>query len=135
MAATGASLSTIDAKLKFPPNTLRKLLTKGREEEVGPYRDFYIMFRSWAAEARHAAEATMAKKNPEKWMDRNTTSRLLDTEDDEQLAITSNEKESNISGVTPQKLLESLQELADMGISVDEALKHRKVKIDDQPRE
>lgn len=122
MASTGASLSTIDAKMKFPPNTLRKLLQRGQEQKEGPYRDFYIQFRSWAAEARWASESAMARKTPEKWLDRSSTAKMLESEEDAQLALNAPSNPSSIPGVDPNKLLKALEHLREQNISIDEAV-------------
>lgn len=121
MASNGASLATIDAKLKFPPNTIYKLLDKGKAEKVGPYRRFFTLFRSWAADARWAAEETMAKKSPDKWLERNTTARTIESEEDRSL-ITSNPQQNQQNLMDKDKMIRSLRLLKQAGISIDKLL-------------
>lgn len=120
LAATGASLATIDAKMKWPPNTMSIMLSKGKERKTGPYRKFYILFRSWVAEARHIAEATMAKKTPEKWLDRNSSAKTIETEEDRSLIQQSNTSQG-VPGLEAAKVLAALKILRTQGISIDEA--------------
>lgn len=121
MAETGASLATIDARLKFPPNTMSKLLDKGRDKKSRLYYEFFMLFRSWVAEARHAAEANLAKRSPEKWLDRNSSARRIESEEDRNLAITSNNSNST-PGIDATKMLAALKILREQNISIDEVL-------------
>jgi hypothetical protein len=127
LAENGASLSTIDATLKYPPNTMSTILTKGKlaKSNKNPYRIFFMEFRSWVAKARGTAELIMAKKSPEKWLDRNSSNKVLESEEDLQLAenAPSNPKLVASSGVdlaTVQKALEILREQgADLNQAID----------------
>lgn len=121
LAATGASLSTIDASLKFTPNTMSKLLQKGKEKRSKKYYQFYLLFRSWAAEAKHAAEANLAKRSPDKWLDRSTTAKMLESEEDMRLAH-STQANTPKPGVEAAAAIEALKILRRQGISIDDAL-------------
>lgn len=127
LAENGASLSTIDATLKYPPNTMSTILQKGKlaKSNKNPYRIFFMEFRSWVAKARGTAELIMAKKSPEKWLDRNSSNKVLESEEDAKLALNapSNPKLVATSGVdlaTVQKALEILREQgADLNQAID----------------
>lgn len=121
MAETGASLATIDARLKFPPNTMSKLLDKGRDKKSKTYYEFFMLFRSWVAEARHAAEANLAKRSPEKWLDRNSSARRIESEEDRTLAIRSNTTNAT-PGIDASKMMAALKILREQNISIDRVL-------------
>jgi hypothetical protein len=132
MVTNGASLATMDAILKWPPNTLRELLNKGKEQKEGPYREFYMLFRSWAGEAKFVAEETLLKKSPEKYLDRSSTARIIDSEDDAQELLPGTTK-TNIPGVEANKVLKAFEALAESGIDVNDALKKKVITV--QPEE
>ena len=130
MAATGAAISTINAKLRLPDGTIQRYLQKGKEQKKGPYRQFYILFRSWVSEAKHAAESTMLKRNPEKWLERSTSAKTIEAEEETEL-ITQSQVNSQPAGLfTPKQLTESLEELRKAGISIDELVDKKKVNIE-----
>lgn len=122
MAETGASLATIDARLKFPPNTMSNLLDKGRDKKSKIYYEFFMLFRSWVAEARHAAESNLAKRSPEKWLDRNSAARRIESEEDRNLAISSSNNNNNTPSIDATKMLAALKILREQNISIDEVL-------------
>lgn len=130
----GASKATIDALLMMPPGTINNLLAKGQQatDPKSKYKKFYLLYRRWAGEARSVAEAITLTKTPEKWMDRNSSNKLLESEEDRTIiqqsptAITNNHQ----SGVTPQQLLASLKILQEQGISIDEALSKDAITLD-----
>jgi hypothetical protein len=127
LAENGASLSTIDATMMWPPNTMNTLINKGKISTASkdPYRKFFMLFRKWAAQARGQAELLLAKKSPDKWLDRNTSNKVIESEQDAQLALNapSNPKIVAQSGVdlsTVQKALEILREQgADLNQAID----------------
>lgn len=123
LAATGASLATINAALCYPPGTIETLLQKGKLKVSKKYYKFYMLFRSWAAEARHCAESAMAKKTPEKWLDRSTTSKLIESEEDRSLALTApSSPQASTTGASLETVMKALQALRTAGISIDEAV-------------
>jgi len=134
LAENGASLSTIDAKLMYPPNTLSGLLEKGKiaKDDKDPYLKFYMLFRSWVAEARGHAELMMAKKSPEKWLDRNSSNKVLESEEDAQLALNA---PSNPSGPVsqPQVPIATLEKalviLRQQGLDVNDAIDKGELKL------
>ena len=134
MASTGASLATIDAKLKFPPNTMSKLIEKGKAKKNRYYYDFYLMFRSWVAEARHAAEANMAKRSPEKWLDRNSANKRIESEEDKTLALSA-PSNTPTPGIEAAKVLAALKILQEQGISIDEALSKNAIALQPDEKE
>lgn len=124
LASNGSSITTIEAILKYPPNKLRIALDKGRnamKDPKNPYKKFYLMFRSWVAEARSKAEATMAHRTPEKWMDRNSSNRLLESEEDRSLAIEAASPKSG-PNVPVNTMLRALEILREQGVSIDESI-------------
>lgn len=131
----GASKATIDALLMMPPGTIDRLLAKGQQatDPKNKYKKFYLLYRRWAGEARSVAEAITLTKTPEKWMDRNSSNKLLESEEDRtiiQQSPTLNGP-NHQSGVTPQQLLASLKILQEQGISIDEALSKDAITLDD----
>lgn len=130
----GASKATIDAILGMPPGTINSLLEKGQQatDPKSKYKKFYLLYRKWAGEARSVAEAITLHKTPEKWMDRNSSNKLLESEEDrtiiQQQPLLNGPNHS--SGVTPQQLLASLKILQEQGISIDEALSKDAITLD-----
>ena len=133
----GASKATIDAILMMPPGTIDKLLDKGKDSKDPKckYKKFYLLYRKWAGQARSVAETTTLHKTPEKWMDRNSSNKLLESEEDRNI-IQSQPllTQGHQSGVTPQQLLASLKILQEQGISIDEALAKDAIVLDHQPQ-
>jgi hypothetical protein len=131
MAENGASISTIEARVAIPPNTLSRILRKGREAKDGPYKKFYRLFRQWAAEAKYVAEGIMAKKSPEKWLDRSTTAKLIETEEENQIAKQASS--ALVPGVEAKAVLAALQILRTQKISIDDALDKGTIDISPLP--
>lgn len=131
----GASKATIDALLMMPPGTIDRLLAKGQQatDPKNKYKKFYLLYRRWAGEARSVAEAITLTKTPEKWMDRNSSNKLLESEEDRTIIQQSPNTltgPNHQSGVTPQQLLASLKILQEQGISIDEALSKDAITLD-----
>ena len=130
----GASKATIDALLGMPPGTINSLLEKGKlaTDHKNKYKKFYLLYRKWAGEARSVAEAITLHKTPEKWMDRNSSNKLLESEEDRTIIQQSPTLTgpNHSSGVTPQQLLASLKILQEQGISIDEALSKDAITLD-----
>jgi hypothetical protein len=78
LASTGASLAVIEAKFAMREGQLSLWLTKGKEKKRTIYHRFYLMFRSWAADSVLAAQQSLITKNPGKWLDTNTTGRVVE---------------------------------------------------------
>lgn len=131
MAATGASIATIEARIMFPPQTLSKYLNKGKTQKAGPYRKFYMMFRSWAGEARHKAEASMVTKTPEKWLDRSSTARLIETPNESLLPSTPDNQSTNLSArMGAEAVLAAFAILSEQGIDLNAAIQKGKITVD-----
>lgn len=129
----GASKATIDAVLMMPPGTIDTLLTKGKESKDPKckYKKFYLLYRKWAGEARSTAESLTLHKTPEKWMDRNSSNKLLETEEDRTIINqTPTLTQGHQSGVSGQQMLDALKILQQQGISIDEALSKDAISID-----
>lgn len=131
----GASKATIDALLMMPPGTIDRLLAKGKEstDKRCKYKKFYLLYRRWAGEARSVAEAVTLHKTPEKWMDRNSSNKLLESEEDR--TIIQQQQQPSLtnghnSGLSAEKMLEALKILQEQGISIDEALAKDSIVID-----
>lgn len=119
MLRTGASLSTIEAKINLPSGTLSRWLRQGRDQKYGVYRDFYEHFRSSIADAKHLAEAKMLERSPERWLERSTTAKMVESEEDAALAAQSH---SGHIQVGAEKALQALTILHRQGISIDELI-------------
>lgn len=135
LVENGASLSTVDAIMHFPPNTLSNMLTKGRTatSKSDPYYRFLMMFRGWAGLARAQAEVMLAKKSPEKWLDRNSSNKIIATEEDNKLAA---EAPSNnaiivkpVAGVNLETIERSLAILREQGIDINDAIDKGEFKL------
>lgn len=134
LAANGASLSTIDALMKYPPNTMTKLLEKGRASKINkcPYRKFFMLFRSWAGEARAHAELALAKKSPEKWLDRNTSNKVIESEQDANLALNAPSNPVAIrtnAGVDLKTIEAALRILREQGADINESIDKGEFKL------
>lgn len=132
LVSTGASISTIEAIMEWSPGTLSKLIDKGKLQKAGPYRKFYIMFRSWAGQARHRAEAQLNVKSPEKWLDRSTTAKIVESDAERQLALNapSNPNATNIGmQMGAEAVLKAFSVLAEQGIDINEALAKDQIRI------
>ena len=138
LITTGASISTTEAILEWPPNTLTKLLDKGKLQKAGPYRQFYIMFRAWAGQARHRAETQLNVKSPEKWLDRSTSARLVESDAERQLALnaSSNLPANNIAmQMGAEAVLKAFSVLAEQGIDINDALRKDQIHISNDPED
>lgn len=126
LAENGASITSIEALMEYHPGKLRNALEKGRTQldKKGPYKKFYLMFRSWVAKARSTAETIMARRTPEKWMDRNSSNRLLESEEDRSLAIQSANLTDQSKGpnVPVKDIVRALEILREQGVSIDDSL-------------
>lgn len=133
LAENGASLSTIDATMMWPPNTMSKLIEKGKLSTApkDPYRRFFMLFRKWAASARGQAELLLAKKSPDKWLDRNTSNKVIESEQDAQLALNapSNPKIVAHSGVDLSTVQKALEILREQGADLNEAIDKGEFKL------
>lgn len=130
LAETGASLGTIEAKCMLPVGILKKWMVKGQEKPKSPFGQFFMLYRSWVADARAAAEAQQLAKTPTQWLERNTSSRLLDTPDD----ITISNLPVPTAPVpaaqfSADALLLAVKKLRESGISFDEAVDKNLVSI------
>lgn len=133
MAETGAAISTINAALEWPDGALASLLSKGKGEGAkAPYVRFLRKFKKWVSVSKHKAENTMAIKHPEKWLERNSSVKTVEDNDDASLITHSKQSSGNLPpGVESQTLLDALGILAEQGIvDMNEALKHKKITVD-----
>lgn len=128
MVATGASIGTVEAALGIAPNQLSRYLAKGKANKNTPYRHLYNLYRQWAANARYIAESKMVEKTPEKWLDRNTSAKLIETSDDNILAT---QEQSNPTQfhLGAQQAIDLLAILQKSGISIDDALAKNQVSV------
>lgn len=75
---SGSSINVIEAKLGLPNGRLKEWLIKGKEKPRTPYRRLYTLYRSWAAEATATAQSTMLLKNPARWLETNSTGKMIE---------------------------------------------------------
>ena len=75
---SGSSINVIEAKLMLPSGTFKNWLIKGKEKPRTPYRRLYTLYRSWAAEATATAQSNMLCKNPSRWLETNSTGKMIE---------------------------------------------------------
>lgn len=80
--SSGSSINVIEAKLGLPNGRLKEWLIKGKEKPRTPYRRLYTLYRSWAAEATAAAQSNMLCKNPSRWLETNSTGKMIEPPED-----------------------------------------------------
>lgn len=127
MLRTGASLSTIEAKIGLGSGTLSRWLRKGRDQKHGVYKDFYNHFRSSIADAKHLAEAKLLERSPERWLERSTTAKMVESEEDAALAEQSNRGHIQVGA---EKALQALTVLHRQGISIDQLIEKGQLSVD-----
>jgi hypothetical protein len=76
----GASIEVAGAVVGLPPGTLTKWLTLGKTKPRTPYRTLYNKYRKWAASATIAAQGQLLAKNPAKWLEVNTSAKVVEPE-------------------------------------------------------
>lgn len=79
---SGSSINVIEAKLGLPNGRLKEWLIKGKEKPRTPYRRLYTLYRSWAAEATATAQSNMLLKNPARWLETNSTGKMIEPPDE-----------------------------------------------------
>lgn len=84
LVATGASISTVEAILGLRKGRLKEWLevgasaSKPKNAQEKRCRRLHTIFRESAGEARYIAESAMLAKRPTEWLDKNTSSRIVD---------------------------------------------------------
>ena len=133
LAETGASIGTIEAKLEMPPGRLREWLEKGKIKPKTAYRFLYMKFRSWAAEARAAAESQQLAKAPTSWLDRNTSARIVEDSSDPSSNAPALLAQSNIQHLNlgAEATLNALRILATSQVDINQALIKGTVTVDE----
>jgi hypothetical protein len=130
LASSGASLGVIEAKLKMRQGTLRRWLDKGRVRKSTPYHILFNEFRSWAADARLLAEQQQLAKTPSQWLERNTSSKIVEEPDQPTTLL------SGVPAAPPDTaklqasqtlLLAGLRALVEAGISLETGIKKQTV--------
>lgn len=117
MLSSGASFSTVSAALGYRPATLPGWFAKGQKQKRGPYAILRRECLMAASKAKHVAEAKLLDKSPEKWMERSTASRSLDTIEDTTITNTLNAQNSLKLGA--QKALDALRVLRAQGFDLN----------------
>lgn len=130
----GASVGTVEAIIMMPKGLLMKWLKRGEAEPRTMYRKLFTLYRAWTAEARADAEANQLARTPSQWLERNTSSKLLDNVDDEQqskLIVAPGNNGSSVH-IAATQLLTALHELRVAGISLDDTIDKGTITIDSQ---
>lgn len=117
MLATGASYSTVSAAIGLPPSTLTRWLAKSQKQRRGPYVKLRRICLSAASKAKHLAEAKLLDKAPERWLERSTAAKSLETSDEAALGIASNSQNSLVLGA--DAVLRSLSVMRAQGIDIN----------------
>lgn len=125
----GSSIATVEAKLGMPPGRLSAWLVKGKEKARTPYRQLYIKYRSYAAEARATAEAQQLAKNPGAWLDRNTSAKVVepDTPSSGTGLLPAPQAQTNDLRLGANALLSALAALQQSGVDINEALRKNQI--------
>lgn len=130
LASRGASLGTIEATIGLPKGRLKKWLDFGEHRPKSTYRILYNNFRRWVAEARSIAEEQMLVKSPGQWLERNSSSKVLDTPEEQQTALINQGPAINLLQLGAAQALDAMRILIESGHSVDEALRKDQIHID-----
>lgn len=129
LVTTGASIGTTEAKLCLPQGTLAKWLALGEKKPRSPYRTLYMKYRSFAAEARAAAEAQQLAKTPSQWLERNTSARVVEPKESQDLPGLLPQSSANNLQVGANALLAALRTLQESGVNIDEAIRKNQVQV------
>ena len=125
-AGLGASLSTIEAGVGLREGTFKEWLDKGRDPTQKVYANFRKELLKAIAEARRLAEGIMLQKNPEKWLERNSAARAVET-----VEVMGNGGGSGDGGMEiAGKLVEAIQVLLDQGYSMEQIARDRERLVD-----
>lgn len=109
---------------------LSKWLAWGEQKPKSPYRQLLKLFRSWVAKARHAAESHQLVKAPSQWLERNSASKKLDTDEQPNVApAISNLPAHQQLQLGAQAAVAAIEALVASGISVDAAARKGQIKI------
>lgn len=117
LASTGASLSVIEAKLCMKEGQLTRWLVKGKEKKRSIYHRFYMMFRSWAADSVLAAQQSLITKNPAKWLDTNSTGRVVEKQSKSPSLISGGSTANGNITINNPIVIAALQALQEAGIN------------------
>lgn len=90
------------------------------------------MYRSWAAEARAAAEAQQLAKTPSQWLERNSSSKLMDEPEEKNTQLITNNQGQQQAAFGAYQLLAAMKVLHNAGISVDAALEKDAIVLDQE---
>jgi len=130
LAETGASIGTIEAILQLSPGLLRKWLTKGAARKNTPYRVLFNHYRKWVGEARALAESQQLAKTPTQWLERNTSAKLLNTDESESLSVI-NVSQVPVTQIGAAAVMAALKLLSETKvISLDEAAQKNAITIE-----
>ncbi len=125
----GASIATVEAKLSLPPGLLTKWLAKGKIKPRSPYRQLYMLYRSYAAEARAVAESTQLSKAPGAWLEKNTSSKLVEPVEESAADLPTITQQTNNNNLGAQAVLAALACLQESGVDINEALRKNQVQL------
>ena len=74
----GASLGTLEAKLQLSRGSLSRWLEKGKTRPKSIYAQLYRFHCDAVADSRLLAESAMRDKSPEKWLEKNSSARVVE---------------------------------------------------------
>jgi hypothetical protein len=121
LCLTGASIGTIEAKLRLPKGKLKRWLKRGANPHSGSYHRLFLQMREWIADVRHQIEERMTLRNPELYLERSTSMALV--EDFYDATQTASQEEKTNNGIDAEQLqkqmLESLKVLALQGFDLN----------------
>ena len=127
LAETGASVATMEARLKLPIGLLNRWIEKGRSPKYKNtvYKRFFMEWRSWVSVSRGAAESQQLVKAPSQWLERSSSSRKLDDPADNlTLSAPTNVPTPNtLLQLGGQAAILAMNELLKAGISIDDSLR------------
>jgi hypothetical protein len=136
LAETGASLSVIEAKLGMRNGQLSLWLTKGKAKRRTIYGRFYVEFKSWAADSVLAAQQALLTKNPGKWLDTNTTARVVEPPAKSNAALISGTSQASGNIVINNPIiLAAIKALSEAGITPNQPTIEGQVVSSDETKE
>lgn len=126
-AQSGASLSTIEAKVGLREGVLKEWIEKGKDSVSGVYRDFFNILRSAIADSKLVAESKMRDSSPERWLEKNTASRVLE----EVVVVEGGGGEGRLN--VGERVLESLELLRAQGYDLNEIIDGGMLRVKNSP--
>lgn len=132
LVCSGASIGTVESCLHLSKNRLKLWLQRGQTRKRSSYYILFQKYRAWAGEARAAAECQQLAKAPSAWIEKNTSSRIVEDVEESPALLPTNISQSPTAllQLGAQQALNAMKVLIDAGISIDDSLRKDQITID-----